>query len=256
MVDPGISSLGFAVGVLVGMTGVGSGSVMTPALILAGVRPAVAVASDLVYAAITKGVGAVQHLRQGTVNLPLVFYLSVGSVPAALLGVKFFSDLERRLGPALDLWVTRLVAILLIALAAFTLLDLVRPLRARAPRPPLPWTVPVKLLTVCAGAGVGLLVSFTSIGSGAIVAALLLHLYRLPPSQVVGSDIVQAVFLAGAAGLAHAAGGRVDPRLVASLLLGSIPGVLAGSALCTRMPRRALRGIVAMAILYAGVRLL
>ncbi len=254
--QPEISFLGFLVGVLVGMTGVGSGSVMTPVLILAGVRPTVAVASDLVYAAITKAVGAVQHLRQGTVNLPLIFYLSVGSVPAGLLGGKLFGELERRLGPALDLWVTRLVAILLIVVATLTLLDLMRPRRGRAPRPPLPWTVPVKLLTICVGAGVGLLVSFTSIGSGAIVAALLLHWYRLPPGEVVGSDIVQAVFLAGAAGVVHAAGGRVDPRLVVSLLVGSIPGVLVGSSLCSRMPRRALRGVVAITILCAGVRLL
>jgi len=97
--DLGVSLVGFVVGVLVGMTGIGSGSVMTPVLILAGVRPTVAVASDLVYAAITKGVGAVQHLRQGTVHLPLVFYLSLGSVPAGLLGTKLFTDLERGLGP-------------------------------------------------------------------------------------------------------------------------------------------------------------
>ena len=253
--DLGISLLGFVVGVLVGMTGIGSGSVMTPILILAGVRPTVAVASDLVYAAITKGVGAVQHLRQGTVHLPVVFYLSLGSVPAGLLGTKLFTDLERAVGPALDAWVTKAVAMLLILLAAFTLFDLLRPRTSRSERPPLPWTGAVKLLTVLVGAGIGLLVSFTSIGSGSIVAALLLYLYRLPISQVVGSDIVQAAFLAGAAGLAHAAGGRVDSGLVLSLLVGSIPGVLVGSALCPRMPVRALRGAVAMAILYAGVRL-
>lgn len=254
--DLGISVLGFVVGVLVGMTGVGSGSVMTPVLLLAGVRPTVAVASDLVYAAITKGVGAVQHLRQGTVNLPLVFYLSLGSVPAGLLGAKLFTDLERGFGPALDLWVTRMVAILLVLLSTLTLVDLLRSQRDRPRKPPLPWTGSVKLLTVFVGAAVGLLVSFTSIGSGSIVAALLLYLYRLPAMEVVGSDIVQAVFLTGAAALAHVAGGRVDPGLVLSLLLGSVPGVLVGSALCPRMPQRALRGAVAMAILYAGVRLL
>ena len=253
--DLGISLLGFVVGILVGMTGVGSGSVMTPVLILAGVRPTVAVASDLLYAAITKGVGAIQHLRQGTVNLSVVFYLSLGSVPAGLLGAKLFTDLEQGLGPTLDVWVTRMVAVLLILLSALTLVGLLRP-RSDGPRkPPLPWTGSVKLLTVFLGAGVGLLVSFTSIGSGSIVAALLLYLYRLPASEVVGSDIVQAAFLAGAAGLAHAAGGRVDPWLVGNLLLGSIPGVLVGSTLCPRMPQRALRGAVAMAILYAGIRL-
>ncbi len=254
--DPGISLLGFVVGALVGMTGVGSGSVMTPILILVGVRPAVAVGSDLVYAAITKGVGAIQHLRQETVNLPLVIYLSLGSVPASLLGARLFTNLEQRVGPALDLWVTRMVAVLLILLSALTLLELVRPRGGKAPQRPLPWTRPVKLLTVLVGAGVGLLVSFTSIGSGSIVAALLLHWYRLPPREVVGSDILQAVFLAGAAGLGHTAGGRVDPWLVVSLLLGSVPGVLVGSSLCSRMPRRALRGVVAIMILYAGVRLL
>ncbi|MCI0370005.1 MAG: sulfite exporter TauE/SafE family protein [candidate division NC10 bacterium] len=254
--DLGISLLGFVVGILVGMTGVGSGSVMTPVLILAGVRPTVAVASDLLYAAITKGVGAIQHLRQGTVNLSVVFYLSLGSVPAGLLGAKLFTDLEQGLGPTLDVWVTRMVAVLLILLSALTLVGLLRP-RSDGPRkPPLPRTGSVKLLTVLAGAGVGFLVSITSIGSGSIVAALLLYLYRLPAGQVVGSDIVQAFFLAGAAGLAHAAGGRVDPWLVGNLLLGSIPGVLVGSTLCPRMPQRALRGAVAMAILYAGVRLL
>ena len=253
--DLGISLLGFVVGILVGMTGVGSGSVMTPVLILAGVRPTVAVASDLLYAAITKGVGSIQHLRQGTVNLSVVFYLSLGSVPAGLLGAKLFTDLEQGLGPTLDVWVTRMVAVLLILLSALTLVGLLRP-RSDGPRkPPLPWTGSVKLLTVFLGAGVGLLVSFTSIGSGSIVAALLLYLYRLPASEVVGSDIVQAAFLAGAAGLAHAAGGRVDPWLVGNLLLGSIPGVLVGSTLCPRMPQRALRGVVAMAILYAGIRL-
>jgi len=253
--DLGISLLGFVVGILVGLTGVGIGSVTTPVLILAGVRPTVAVASVLLYAAITKGVGAIQHLRQGSVHLPLVFYLSLGSVPAGLLGAKLFTDLEQGLGPTLDVWVTRMVAVLLILLSALTLVGLLRP-RSDGPRkPPLPWTGSVKLLTVFLGAGVGLLVSFTSIGSGSIVAALLLYLYRLPASEVVGSDIVQAAFLAGAAGLAHAAGGRVDPWLVGNLLLGSIPGVLVGSTLCPRMPQRALRGVVAMAILYAGIRL-
>ncbi|MBI3003671.1 MAG: sulfite exporter TauE/SafE family protein, partial [candidate division NC10 bacterium] len=182
--DLGIPFLGFVVGVLVGLTGVGSGSVMTPLLILAGVRPGAAVATDLVYAAITKGVGALQHLRQGTVNGPAVLYLSLGSVPAALLGTTIFGDLERRLGPILDVWVTRMVAVLLILLAALTLFDLLRPRADRLQRAPLPWTGQVKLLTVLLGAGVGLLVSFTSIGSGAIVAALLLSLYRLPPGQV------------------------------------------------------------------------
>lgn len=253
--EPGIPLLGFVVGVLVGMTGVGSGSVMTPVLILAGVRPTVAVASDLVYAAITKAVGAVQHLRQGTVNLSLVFYLSLGSVPAALLGGKLFTDLERWFGPALEQWVTRLVAILLILLSVLTLLHLVRPPERRAAAPPLPLTRPVKLLTVAVGVGVGLLVSFTSIGSGSIVAALFLHLYRLPATQVVGSDIVQAVFLAAAGGLAHSAGGRVNGGLVVGLLLGSVPGVLLGSALCRRVPRRALRGLVALMILVAGIKL-
>jgi hypothetical protein len=255
-VDPGISLLGFMVGVLVGITGVGSGSVMTPVLILVGIRPAVAVASDLVSAAITKGAGAVQHLRQGTVNLPLVVFLSLGSVPASLLGARLFTSVEQWFGPHVDLWVTRVVAVLLILFSTLTLVELMRPQRGRTYRPPLPWTRRVKLLTVLVGAGVGLLVSITSIGSGAIVAALLMHWYRLPPGEVVGSDILQAVFLAGAAGLGHAAGARVDPWLVASLLLGSVPGVLAGSSLCSRMPRRALRGMVAIMILYAGVRLL
>ena len=176
--DLGISLLGFIVGVLVGLTGVGIGSVTTPVLILAGVRPTVAVASVLLYAAITKGVGAIQHLRQGSVHLPLVFYLSLGSVPAGLLGAKLFTDLERGLGPALDVWVTRMVAVLLILLSAPTLLDLLRPRTDRPRKPPLPWTGSVRLLTVFVGAGVGLLVSFTS-----IVAALLLSLYRLPRSE-------------------------------------------------------------------------
>jgi hypothetical protein len=254
--DLGFSALGFVVGVLVGLTGVGSGSVMTPLLILAGVRPAVAVASDLIFAAITKGVGAVQHIRQGTVNLPLVFYLSLGSVPAGLLGANLFTLLEGGLGPALDVWVSRTVAIVLIFLSAFTLFELLRPRTGEPRKPPLPWTGRLKGLTVLLGAGIGLLVSFTSIGSGSIVAALLLYAYRIRPSAVVGSDIVQAVFLAGAAGLVHATGGRVDPGLVLSLVLGSIPGVLVGSTFCPRMPQRALRGAVAVAILYAGVRLL
>jgi uncharacterized membrane protein YfcA len=253
--DLGISLLGFVVGILVGLTGVGIGSVTTPVLILAGVRPTVAVASVLLYAAITKGVGAIQHLRQGTVYLPVVFYISLGSVPAGLLGTKLFGDLERGVGPALDVWVARMVAVLLIVVAALTLLGLRRPRAGRPQKPPVAWTGSVKLLTVLAGAGVGLLVSFTSIGSGSLVAALLLYGYRLPVGQVVGSDIVQAAFLAGAAGLAHAAGGRVDYWLVGNLLLGSIPGVLMGSFLCPRMPQRALRGAVAMAILYAGIRL-
>lgn len=253
--DLGFSLLGFIVGVLIGLTGVGSGSVMTPVLILVGVRPTVAVASDLIFAAVTKGVGAVQHIRQGTANLPLVFTLSLGSVPAGLLGANLFTFLERGFGPALDAWVSRTMAMVLIFLSALTLFELLRP-RTGAPRkPPLPWTGRLKLFTVLAGAGIGLLVSFTSIGSGSIVAALLLYVYRIPPGAVVGSDIVQAFFLAGAAGLAHATGGRVDPGLVVSLLLGSIPGVLVGSTLCPRIPRRALRGAVAVAILYAGVRL-
>jgi hypothetical protein len=257
-VDPAIVAFGLGVGVLVGMTGIGGGSLMTPLLILVfGIKPITAVGTDLAYGAVTKTVGGWRHLRQGTVDMPLSWWMAAGSVPSAIGGVYVLELLERAYGDDFD-------SILIVALAVtllFTgLMTLTRALFMKAlhdkERDTVEMTRRNKINAVVLGALVGFVLGVTSAGSGALIAVGLILLFRLVPSRVVGTDIFHAAILLWAAAAAHIVAGNVDFGLAANILIGSVPGVWIGSNLTLRVGNGVLRTTLALVLIGAGLALL
>jgi len=251
------SVVGFVVGLLVGLTGMGGGAVMTPALILLGwARPLVAVGTDLMWGALTKSVGAFVHYRQNTVDLSIVKRLALGSVPGALLGLTFLSYLHRREGAAMDRIVVRVLGVALMGVALSLFIRTFRSLGAQAPSGSTAaywprWSVSV------VGAVVGFLVSMTSVGSGSLIVACLVMVYPSTPlRRIVGSDILHALVLVGIAALGHLGLGSVNFPLLAALLLGSIPGVWLGSRMSLVFPEQVLRPVLASTLLFLGYKLL
>lgn len=249
MIDPTYIAFGLVVGVLVGLTGIGGGSLMTPLLILAGgVPPAVAIGTDLAYGAITKTVGGWRHLRIGTVDLGVTGWLAVGSVPGSLIGVAL-TDLV-----AVATLLVGVAVALVIAALGILARALVRGPRERE-------SVDFTGRRTRAGAAVtgfvlGGIVGMTSVGSGALIGLVLLLVFRLTPHRVVGTDVFHAAILLWTAGLAHLAAGNVDLVLTATLLLGSIPGVWLGTALCRRVPAAGLRPALGCVLLAAALGVL
>ena len=256
--DPRLALIGLVVGFLVGLSGVGGSSLMTPLLILVlGVKPLIAVGTDLAYSVPTKLLGAYVHRGQGTVDRRTVLYLSLGGIPAAVLGLVALSALRTHLGLSrLNELLRHGVGLLLLLVAAAILLTpLLR--RRRALPPGLSWTPALKVRTAALGAVVGVLVSLTSIGSGSItVPALYLLLPRLGLRRLVGSDVAFAALLIPVAALGHVQMGSVNVALAANLVLGSLPGVFIGSKLCARLPDSWLRPALAGMLFFAGSRLM
>ena len=246
---------GFGVGVLVGMTGVGGGSLMTPLLVLLfGMHPATAVGTDLFFAAATKSVGTLVHGLGGSVRWEVVGRLACGSVPATGLTLLVLSSFDVK-GAALDQLTTRVLACSLL-LTAVALILRQQILGLYASRVGELGPRATTTLTVAVGAILGALVSASSIGAGAIgVTALLLLYPRLPTIQVVGSDIAHAVPLTLLAAVGHWIIGSVDTHLLGLLLIGSLPGVALGSRCAAHVPDRALRVGLALTLLVVGVRL-
>jgi len=243
---------GFFVGLLVGQTGMGGGSIMTPLLVLLfGVHPATAVGTDLLYASITKTVGTAVHGANHAVKWPIVFRLAAGSVPATALTLLVISRFDLR-GSGASSGISTLLGVMLLATAVSLLF------RQRL----LAWyyrridEVPVQrthALTVAAGALLGVLVTISSVGAGALGVTALLVLYpRLPMSRIVGSDIAHAVPLTLVASLGHWALGSVDMSILVSLLMGSIPGIVLGSIFAVRVPDAVLRPVMAAALAAVG----
>jgi uncharacterized protein len=249
--DPLVVLFGLGVGVLIGLTGIGGGSLMTPLLILVvGVNPVVAIGTDLAYGAITKTVGGWRHLRKGTVDLGVSKWLAFGSVPGALAGV---AVLER-----LHLDVTAVLALVAVALLVVSLVVLVRAVRTIPPRErvQVPLDTRAKATAVAVGAVLGLVLGLTSVGSGALIGPALILLFRLTPVRVVGTDVFHAAILLWAAGLAHWAGGNVDFALMGMILLGSVPGVWIGAALVDRVPVAVLRPLLGCVLLGSALGVL
>jgi hypothetical protein len=250
--EPSFVLLGLVVGVLVGATGVGAGSLVTPALALAGVPPAVAVGTDLAYAAVSKSAGALAHRAQRTLDLRVAGLLALGSVPAAALTVLALAatGAHQRSG-----FVSGALAIALI-LTALALLGgraFVGPLAARYGPRIAPARVP---LTVAAGALLGVLVTVSSVGAGALAAMFLVALYpAMPAVRVAGTDIAHAVPLTLVAGLGHFWLGTVNLALAATLVAGAVPGIVAGSLLAGRLSDALVRRALAFVLLLAGARL-
>ncbi len=254
-----ITLSGFLVGFVVGMTGVGGGSLMTPLLVLAfGVAPATAVGTDLLYAALTKLGGSVAHTRHGTVDWKVVSLLSLGSVPAALLGVLLLKLLAPEAGH-LKLLITSVLSVALVLTALALLFKPRLQEFARRPAGGLHELQSRHLaaMTIFAGALLGALVSISSVGAGALGVVLLMFLYpRLSSARVVGTDIAHAVPLTLVAGGGHAVLGTVNYGLLASLLLGSLPGIYFGSHVGVKIPERVLRPMLAAMLMVIGGRLL
>jgi len=254
-VQPLYSFSGFAVGLLVGLTGVGGGSLMTPILILLfGIHPASAVGTDLLYAAATKTAGSLVHGYNRTVDWRVVRRLASGSVPATALTILALSFVNLNGALARDL-----IAGLLTVALFFTALTLVfrdRIVRRHAPRIGRMSERRVAGLTVAVGAILGVLVSISSVGAGAIgVTALILLYPRLPIARIVGSDIAHAVPLTLVAGLGHWWLGSIDLNLLIPLLLGSVPGIVLGSYVVTRVPETALRLLLAGTLAIVATKL-
>jgi uncharacterized membrane protein YfcA len=254
-VQPLYSLSGFAVGLLVGLTGVGGGSLMTPILILLfGIHPASAVGTDLLYAAATKTAGSLVHGYNRTVDWRVVRRLASGSVPATALTILALSFVNLNGALARDL-----IAGLLTVALFFTALTLVfrdRIVRRHAPRIGRMSERRVAGLTVAVGAILGVLVSISSVGAGAIgVTALILLYPQLPIARIVGSDIAHAVPLTLVAGLGHWWLGSIDLNLLIPLLLGSVPGIVLGSYVVTRVPETALRLLLAGTLAIVATKL-
>lgn len=249
---------GFLVGLIVGITGVGGGSLMTPLLVVVfGVSPATAVGTDLLYASITKALGGWVHGRNGTVDWQIVRLLSLGSVPAAILTatlLKFFALDEK----ALNGLITGVLSVaLLLTAAALLLKDWIRKIALRdCGRVYELQHRHLRTATVATGVVVGVLVTISSIGAGVLGTVALLFLYpRMQTAKVVGTDIVHAVPLTAVAGMGHMALGTVDMVLLGSLLFGSLPGIYIGSHLAAKVPEKVLRSLLASMLLIIGARL-
>jgi len=249
---------GFLVGLIVGVTGVGGGSLMTPLLVLVfGVSPATAVGTDLLYASITKALGGWVHGRNGTVDWKVVGLLSLGSFPAALATIallKYLALDEKTLRGL----VTSVLSVALLATATVLLLkEQIRKLAQR--QDGTVYELHHRYLpgaTIATGVIVGTLVTISSIGAGVLGTVALLFLYpRMSPVKVVGTDIVHAVPLTAVAGMGHMALGTVDFVLLGSLLLGSLPGIYIGSHLSAKVPEKVLRPLLATMLLIIGIKM-
>lgn len=253
--DPLVIAFGLGVGILIGLTGIGGGSLMTPLLILfAGVQPVVAIGTDLAYGAITKTVGGWRHLRSGTVDLGVSKWLALGSVPGSVGGVLIVNALHDRYGDGFD---DTLLAVIAAVLLVVALTVLGRALiGVPRERHSVPLRAATKVAAVVIGFVLGVVLGMTSVGSGALVGLALIMVFRLTPHRVVGTDVFHAALMLWAAGTAHWITGNVDFALMGNILLGSIPGVWIGTALISRVPATALRTVLGCVLLGSAMGVL
>lgn len=251
----GILFMGLLLGSMVGLTGVGGAALLTPFLILLGINPSIAVGTDLAYNSITKLFGSLQHWKQKTIHLKVVKYLAIGSIPSAIIAVgtlhlfnAFYHNQEQIIKHALG------YVLILVALTTFMKTFLhnkfewnqlqMKPLQEK------------RSLTIATGAIIGFIVGLTSIGSGSLFAIAMLYLFKMTSSELVGTDIAHAFLLATTAGIVHAGFGNINYLLTLNLLLGSIPGVIIGSSLSSKLPAKPLRAVMSIMILISGIKLI
>ena len=255
VIDPLYVTSGFGVGLLVGMTGVGGGSLMTPLLILLfGIHPSTAVGTDLLYAAATKAGGSVVHGWARSIHWPAVIRLASGSIPASIVTMMMLwqFDLNGEAGRSL----VNLVLCFALFLTAASLIFRKALLESFSRRMERLEDRTIARLTVLTGVTLGVLVSISSVGAGAVgVTALLLLYPKAPMARIVGSDIAHAVPLTLVAGAGHWALGAIDWHLMGVLLIGSLPGIVIGSYLATRVPETALRLLLASTLILVAGRL-
>jgi uncharacterized membrane protein YfcA len=256
--DPTIVLFGLGVGLLVGITGMGGGSLMTPLLILViGTKPVVAVGTDLAYGAVTKTLGGWRHFRKGTVFPRLAFWLAVGSCPGALLGVWLLDKIRDAVGEDFDTFMLVAIggALLLtgglVLLRALAIAD-----HAARERGAFRMQTRHKVAAAALGGSVGLVLGITSAGSGTLIGIGLILGFRLSPHRVVGTDVAHAAVLLWVAAAAHLVSGNIDFGLAGNILVGSLPGVWIGSSFATRVPKNALRAALGVVLLASALALL
>jgi uncharacterized protein len=252
MIDPLYVASGFGVGVLVGMTGVGGGSLMTPLLILLfGIHPSTAVGTDLLYAAATKTGGSLVHGWSRSIHWPAVIRLASGSIPAAIVTLILIWQFDLNASSQRSL--VNLVLCFALVLTATSLIfrkSILDRYRARMEQVD---DKTIRIATVVTGVVLGVLVSISSVGAGAVGVTVLLLLYpRLPMATIVGSDIAHAVPLTLVAGAGHWLLGSVDWHLMGVLLLGSLPGIVIGSFAAVRVPQTVLRVVLAVILIVVA----
>jgi uncharacterized membrane protein YfcA len=241
--DPLIILFGLGVGILIGMTGVGGGSLMTPLLILVfSTKPVVAIGTDLAYGAITKTLGGWRHFRKGTVDLGLTLWMSAGSWPGAVLGVLAIEYIQDHYGDDFETFMLAALGIALFLVGAALLVRALFLKRLIAQeRESVPMTRGTKLTAVPLGFVLGAILGLTSVGSGALIGLALILVFKLTPQRVVGTDVFHAAGLLWVAGITHMLFGNVDYGLMVNILIGSLPGVWIGTNLMSRIPTAGLR---------------
>jgi uncharacterized membrane protein YfcA len=254
--DPRLAVAGLLIGILVGMTGMGGGSLMTPILIfLFNFDPTVAIGTDILHGAVFKSFGAVRHRSLGTVRARLGCWMLLGSAPMSLVGVSIATYLTRTYGDSVDSVQGKVLGVTLIVGAlGFVAKAVIRPGGARAGLVRL--TRRDRIVAVAIGAVGGFVVGLTSVGSGTLFGLAMLLAFPLAARFIVGTDIFHAAALLWVAGFGHLVAGNVDLGAIGWLLVGSIPGVLIGSQVSVRLPERALRLAIAVALALSGFKLL
>lgn len=245
--------IGFVVGTMIGISGIGGGVLLLPILIFGlHVPPIIAVGSDALFNFVTKIGSSWVHLQKGTVRRKVVMALALGSVPGSALGVSLLGHLRTAYGNGVNTFITTAVGVLLIVVPTLMLFQHQIEEHVTHRPPTMKSFVGMSAIGLLAG----FLVGMTSVGSGSIIMMLLLMFYSFSPKEMVGTDIVHAVLLTGVTSLLHFRLGNIDPYLVASLLIGSIPGGVLGSYLSTRVPVPWLRRILCALLLASGARML
>ena len=263
--DPRFTLIGLIIGFLIGLSGMGGGALLTPVMILVmGVKPIIAVGTDLAYGTVTRIVGGAEHLRHGTVHRRAGYLLAAGSVPATILGVGLTSAIKRLDPSFVNVFLLHSIAYVLIFAGVLLLVKpfLVALVRRRArqsmdPRDRItelgdrkPWLLPI------IGAVVGFMVGLTSVGSGTLIIVFLMFLYpRWQSKELVGTDVFHAAMLGAGASIAQFAAGNINVPMMTALLIGSIPGVLLGSRLAAGFPENLLRLSLASILLLSGAKL-
>jgi uncharacterized membrane protein YfcA len=255
--DPKIILFGFGIGLLVGLTGMGGASLMTPLLILVfGIQPVTAIGTDIFYGAVTKTVGGYKHLKLGTVHRGLAFWLAVGSVPAAIIGVWVIEFLQNHYGDDVGTIVLGMLGGTLVVVGIATLLRSLFLAGVIQERSAMHLYRRHIIAAVVTGALTGFVIGLTSAGSGTLIAIALIAVFRLTPQRVVGTDVFHAAILLWAAGFAHWVGGNIDFALAVTILAGSIPGVILGTNLSVKAPQRFLRYALAVVLMASGTTLI
>jgi uncharacterized membrane protein YfcA len=254
-VDPLLAIAGLFIGILVGMTGMGGGSLMTPMLVfLFGFKPTVAIGTDILHGAIFKSFGAARHRQLGTVHARLTLWMLSASAPASLAGVALSTWLKHRYGEGFEDAAGIILGIaLIVGGVGFGVKTFVAG-RAKSDAPFL-LTRRDRQIAVATGAVGGFIVGLTSVGSGTFFGLVMLLVFPLTAAKVVGTDIFHAAALLWVAGAGHLAAGNVDLAATGSLLVGSIPGVLLGSQVSVRLPDRVLRIGLALTLSLSGLKL-